>query len=242
MFSFLSKNKNSPMKLSVPELKDRIRAVVDNTLLPLGFVRYKKEDVWMRARNQIAHDKVFVNFIHKFSSEMIIASVHVGIHCPPLYVLLGRVFNYKYSPTRTTTGEGIGTLTPRRNYLEWQFRRDQEPEANVRGMMDIVITYGIPFMESISGLDSIVINKKQRALRFTTKLDLAGLEYLSGRSDDAKRTLQEALACEDAPDEEKPKAQIPSKKKAWKLAEVFETDAARESILVEISRRGLKCQ
>jgi hypothetical protein len=237
MFSFFSKkNESVPKgpKLPVKEIEKRILAIADEKLVSLGFSRDKKHNIWLRTRSSIVTDRVAVSFIEKFAAEWILATIVVGIQCPVLLDLLGQAFGYNYPKIHGVFGTLIGYVMPagKPSGGEWKFPREQEPEEEARKMMSAFINYGLPFMEHYDSLEVIIGGERQFGLLgFRNVIELSALEYLAGRSDDARKTLEEALAHKDAPDEEKSEYQIPSKEKARKLFAVFENDTVRNSIL-----------
>jgi hypothetical protein len=126
----------------------------------------------------------------------------------------------------------IGYVMPEGKPFDWHFPRGQDPTSEAQKMMAAVLKYGLPFMEGYGSLDAIIRGKREFAQhRFRNKIELSGLEYLAGRSEDAKRTLEEALLCKDAPEKESLEFQIPSREKVRKLFALFKDDSVRESIM-----------
>jgi hypothetical protein len=126
----------------------------------------------------------------KFSSS--VYSVSVGVEPPPVVAEF-------HCPLRTR----LGALMPRRNQDQpvdrwWRFDLSSDPQAIGEEVADAILTYGLPFLESVHSLDSVrqilTSQRSRRTAPFFEDVDLAIIEALLGHTAEATTLLAELYA------------------------------------------------
>ena len=178
--------------MTMKELKRKIRDLLSEKLSKYGFRRKKDWDII-----RIIDNNIVQIIAPSLSSHNEKHTIYIGIIVGVIYknideiaVKLGEQSRLKYYSPMVATP--IGNLFLEIEYMEWRFAlndSDEQIERNIEGMVDIIVQYGLPYLQKISEIDFFIENMFKVNRRFYLPI----LYYLYGSKEQALEYIDNVI-------------------------------------------------
>lgn len=182
--------------LSDEAMRNKIRGPLKFHLESHGFKETEDQWMWVRARTAWINDYIFAPLLTKSAPELYGINLYAGIQCPPIARLRSELSGDRHELTRLLLRPliHIPYLPNKQIPSRWNFWNKAFDDEEVDDMLWYLERYALPFLESFSTLDDLVLGLDKYAPLFQREPEnVAAILAFAGRFDEAQQRLEEGL-------------------------------------------------